>query len=187
MQGCSWPFLIKGTPLCNVFSNLFPQILKPKSTPSHHPRSLLTPLICANVRRGTAPSGLSQSIHHLVADPPSPTPASAATTPLWPGQICANQGQLVQRDSFPPLLPPSTAPSPAPTISPEQFLCSTSPLHPSSSPGFFQKHRQGNWASRSKALSDTSPLSAATSSPISAQPWQHTRNAGNTPAASRGG
>lgn len=132
IQGNSWPFLMKRTALHNMFSNLFPQILKPKSIPSHHPRSLLTPLACANIRCAAAPPDLSKSIHHLVADPP------ALCLPLLPpphfgqGRFMLARGSSCTRRAFPhcshhPQLPLQLPPT-------KQFLCCKSPLHPLSSP-----------------------------------------------------
>lgn len=66
-----------------------------------------------------------------------------------------------------PPLPPSTAPThraiPLLQVSPPPCFLSA----------FFQKHRQGNRASRSTVPSDACPLTASTSHPIPAQPWQH--------------
>lgn len=146
-----------------MFSNLFPQIPKLKSTLSQHPR--LTALMCANVTL-VAPTGLPESIHHLFADLPAP---HLLLLPLCPGQLCASQGQLCARRAFPhhshhPHLPLQLPTSQAVSLLP----CPLSILF---LPAFFQKHCQGNWASLSTARSDTAPLTAATS----AKPtlWEH--------------
>ena len=184
-QGCSWPFLIKRTPLCNVFSNAFPQILKPKSTRSRHLRSLLTPLTCANVRRGAAPSALSESIPHLVADPPAPCLPLLPPAHFGRDSFVLARGSSCTGGAFPHgshhpqlLLQLPLA---------KQFLYCVSPLYPVSSPRFSRSIARVTGHLAAWQLSDASPLTAGTSSPISAQPRQHAGNAGNMPTVSRWG
>lgn len=144
-----------------MFSNCFLQILKLKSTPSHHPR--LTALMCVNVPF-VAPTGLPESIHHLFVMPVPQLPLLS----LCPGQLCARRAfphcfhhpHLPFLTSHPGSHQPGSFPA---AVSLSCFL-----------PAFSQKLCQGNWASLSTARSDTAPLTAATGSSTSAQPtrWE---------------
>lgn len=149
-----------------MFSNLFPQIFKLKSTPSHPPR--LTALMCANVTP-VAPTGLPESIHHLFVDLPAP---HLPLLPLCPGQLCARQGQLCARRAFPhhshhPHLPLSSQPA-------RQFLCCNVP-----SPSCFSLHFSRSIAKVTGHLSAEPGVTllptAATGSSASTQPtqWEH--------------
>lgn len=149
-----------------MFSNLLPQILKLKSTPSHHPR--LTALMCANVTL-VAPTGLPESIHHLFVDLPAP---HLPLLPLCPGQLCATQGQLCARRAFPHhshhhISHSSSQPA-------RQFLCCNVP-----SPSCFSLQFSRSIAKVTGHLSaepGVTPLpTAATGSSASAQPtqWEH--------------